>query len=220
MQILELLFLINGLKKCKWTSLCTWYVIFALFTHIFYISKTDKILPFFSQFSCKFLQHFWGNRFTCMMFALTNADDETRTLPIVKYICMIFIDDSSEKTQTDLNVANFSCFTRPWTQIDIRINIPGRFRKIHVCLYSLTLILGTPSNWNIFCCIIAKVHRLLCMYIIQFQEIISMRCYMYDNVYKFICFLITDRAWASRSLLVQKCFWKTTVLLPRHICIW
>ena len=67
MQILELLFLINGLKKCKWTSLCTWYVIFALFTHIFYISKTDKILPFFSQFSSKFLQHFWGNRFTCMM---------------------------------------------------------------------------------------------------------------------------------------------------------
>ena len=66
MQILELLFLINGLKKCKWTSLCTWYVIFALFTHIFYISKTDKILPFFSQFSSKFLQHFWGNRFTCM----------------------------------------------------------------------------------------------------------------------------------------------------------
>ena len=49
-----------------WTSLCTWYVIFALFTHIFYISKTDKILPFFSQFSSKFLQHFWGNRFTCM----------------------------------------------------------------------------------------------------------------------------------------------------------
>ena len=69
MQILELLFLINGLKKCKWTSLCTWYVIFALFTHIFYISKTDKILPFFSQFSCKFLQHFWGNRFTCMLTA-------------------------------------------------------------------------------------------------------------------------------------------------------
>ena len=67
MQILELLFLINGLKKCKWTSLCTWYVIFALFTHIFYISKTDKILPFFSQLSSKFLQHFWGNRFTCML---------------------------------------------------------------------------------------------------------------------------------------------------------
>ena len=70
MQILELLFLINGLKKCKWTSLwtslCTWYVIFALFTHFFYISKTDKILPFLSQFSRKFLQHFWGNRFTCM----------------------------------------------------------------------------------------------------------------------------------------------------------
>ena len=73
MQILELLVLINGLKKCKWTSLCTWYVIFALFTHIFYISKTDKILPFFSQFSCKFLQHFWGNRFTCMNFYPSDA---------------------------------------------------------------------------------------------------------------------------------------------------
>ena len=58
MQILELLFLINGLKKCKWTSLCTRYVIFALFTHIFDISKTDKILQFFSQFSRKFLQNF------------------------------------------------------------------------------------------------------------------------------------------------------------------
>ena len=69
MQILELLFVINGLKKCKGTSLCTWYVIFALFTHFFYISKTDKILPFFSQFSRKFLQHFWGNRFTCMCHA-------------------------------------------------------------------------------------------------------------------------------------------------------
>ena len=32
----------------------------------FYISKTDKILQFFCQFSRKFLQHFWGNRFTCM----------------------------------------------------------------------------------------------------------------------------------------------------------
>ena len=58
MQILELLFLINGLKKCKWTSLCTWYVIFALFTLIFYISKTDKILQFFSQFSSKFSKAF------------------------------------------------------------------------------------------------------------------------------------------------------------------
>ena len=67
MQILELLFLIIRLKKCKWTSLCTWYVIFALFTHIFYISKTDKILQFFSQFSRKFLQIFWGNSFTCMI---------------------------------------------------------------------------------------------------------------------------------------------------------
>ena len=42
------------------------YVNFALFTHIFDISKTDKILQFFSQFSRKFLQIFLGNRFTCM----------------------------------------------------------------------------------------------------------------------------------------------------------
>ena len=66
MQILELLFLINGLKKSKWTSLWPWYVIFVLFTHIFDISKTDKILQFFSRFSRKFLQNFLGNRFTCM----------------------------------------------------------------------------------------------------------------------------------------------------------
>ena len=57
------------LKKCKWTSLCTWYVIFALFTHIFDILKTVKILQIFSQwviFSRKFLRIFLGNRFTCM----------------------------------------------------------------------------------------------------------------------------------------------------------
>ena len=58
MQILELLFLIDGLKN----------VIFALFTHIFDISKTVKILQIFSQFSRKFLQIFLGNRFTCMHF--------------------------------------------------------------------------------------------------------------------------------------------------------
>ena len=47
-------------------SLYMIYVIFALFTHIFYLLKTDKILQFFSQFSRKFLQIFLGNRFTCM----------------------------------------------------------------------------------------------------------------------------------------------------------
>ena len=66
------------LKKYKWTSLCKWYVIFALFTHIFYISKTDKILQFFSQFSSKFLQHFWGNRFTCMLCSLSNNSGGSR----------------------------------------------------------------------------------------------------------------------------------------------
>ena len=61
MQILELLFLINGLKKCKWTSLCTWYVIFALFTHIFFLHIEDRqnspvFLPILLEISPAFLR--------------------------------------------------------------------------------------------------------------------------------------------------------------------
>ena len=35
------------------------------------ILKTDKILQIFRQFSRKFLQIFWGNRFTCMQNSFT-----------------------------------------------------------------------------------------------------------------------------------------------------
>ena len=68
MQILELIFLINGLKKCKWTSLCTWYVIFALFTHIFlHIEDRQNslvFLPILQEISPAFLRqqvHMYGS---------------------------------------------------------------------------------------------------------------------------------------------------------------
>ena len=35
------------LKKCKWTSLCTWYVIFALFTHFFLHIEDRQNSPVF-----------------------------------------------------------------------------------------------------------------------------------------------------------------------------
>ena len=67
MQILEFLFLINGLKNVNGHlfvhDICNVCIIYPHFD----ISKTDTILQFFSQFSKKFLQIFLGNRFTCMI---------------------------------------------------------------------------------------------------------------------------------------------------------
>ena len=92
MQILELLFLINGLSEVSWLfnvtindisviyvtgimdlvnvnghlfvhDICNFCIIYPHFD----ISKTDKILQNLSQFSRKFLQIFLGNRFTCML---------------------------------------------------------------------------------------------------------------------------------------------------------
>ena len=43
--------------------ICNFCIIYPHFLHI----EDRQNSPVFSQFSCKFLQHFWGNRFTCMV---------------------------------------------------------------------------------------------------------------------------------------------------------
>ena len=93
------------LKKWKWASLCTWYVIFALFTHIFYIFKTDKILKIFSQFSRKFLQIFWGNRFTSMVLIRFCKSGFVWPLQIVIYMLFRkFHTNSPRSTDTKIRM--------------------------------------------------------------------------------------------------------------------
>ena len=134
MQILELLFLINGIKKCKWTSLCTWYVNFCIIYPHFYISKTDKILQFFSQFSRKFLQNFWGNRFTCIV----DSSQQCR------YREVLFYDskDSDRPTEETLPIRLYSPFcVWKWTILRSAMNI--NLKSTFQCQKSLSHISTT-----------------------------------------------------------------------------
>ena len=139
---------------------------------IFYISKTDKILQFFSQFSRKFLQNFLGNRFTCMryvIFALFYPNcryvDDRQNSPV-------FLANSPAKFSSFLEATGSHVWNIPildqWhnTQfhyLSIIYNHKKRMRqKLHIPQGNLSIDVVPPWEWwyvSIDCSVFARLRQ-------------------------------------------------------------